>query len=267
MVMKNRVHLLWFLVIAFAFISIEVNAQNDEMVKIKGGFFLPLYGSDTAYVEVEDFKMDVYPVTHLDFQKFVKDNPKWRKSEVLQIFAADGYLKNWKSDLEIDDKVNPSSPVNNISWFAAKAYCETQGKRLPTVDEWEYAAMADEEVQDARKSEAYNQYILSWYETPQTHNRAIGSTYKNYWGVYDLHGIVWEWTSDFNSVLLKGEAREGSNRDAKLFCGAAAINATDLMNYAAFMRYAFRGSLKANYSGRNLGFRCAESINQKQNLP
>ena len=30
------------------------------------------------------------------------------------------------------------------------------------------------------------------------------------------------------------------------------------MNYAAFMRYAFRGSLKANYSTRNLGFRCAK---------
>ena len=34
--------------------------------------------------------------------------------------------------------------MTNISWFAAKEYCECQGKRLATLDEWEYVAMADE---------------------------------------------------------------------------------------------------------------------------
>lgn len=121
--------------------------------------------------------------------------------------------------------------------------------------------MASQKQADAREEMSYNQYILKWYETPNTFEKEIGSTFKNYWGVYDLHGLVWEWTLDFNSVLLSGESRKDSAGDNSLFCGASAIGATDLMNYAAFMRYAFRGSVKANYSIKNLGFRCVQDMN------
>ena len=77
----------------------------------------------------------------------------------------------------------------------------------------------------------------------------------------DLHGLVWEWTSDFNSVLISGESRKDVDKDSNLFCGSAAVGASDLMNYAAFMRYAIRGSLKARYNMSNLGFRCANTLN------
>ena len=75
-----------------------------------------------------------------------------------------------------------------------------------------------------------------------------------------MHGLVWEWTSDFNSVLISGESRQDVDTERNLFCGSASINATNLMDYAAFMRYAFRGSIKANYNIQTLGFRCAKSI-------
>jgi len=120
--------------------------------------------------------------------------------------------------------------------------------------------MADEKTADARKKESYNQKILDWYEAPKTFNNEIGSTFKNYWGIYDLHGLVWEWTMDFNSVLISGESRKDVDKDSNLFCGSAAVGASDLMNYAAFMRYAFRGSMKAQYSVKNLGFRCAKDV-------
>ncbi|HET8752819.1 MAG TPA: SUMF1/EgtB/PvdO family nonheme iron enzyme, partial [Salinimicrobium sp.] len=129
-----------------------------------------------------------------------------------------------------------------------------------TVDEWEYVAMANQNQKDARNVASYNQYILGWYETPDTFDNEIGNTFKNYWGVSDLHGLVWEWTLDFNSVLLSGESRKGNTGDNNLFCGAAAVGVSDLMNYAAFMRYAFRGSLKANYAIKNLGFRCVKDV-------
>ena len=122
--------------------------------------------------------------------------------------------------------------------------------------------MANENLADARTLETYNEYILGWYEKPKTFNNNIGSTFKNYWSVYDSHGLVWEWTSDFNSVLISGESRKDVDKDSNLFCGSAAVGATDLMNYAAFMRYAIRGSLKAKYSMKNLGFRCVQDINK-----
>lgn len=127
------------------------------------------------------------------------------------------------------------------------------------MNEWEYAAMASETKINAQNDSAFNQKIIEKYESPRTYAHPIGSTFKNYWGVYDLHGLVWEWTLDFNAVLLSGESRQDGDLDDTLFCGGAALNATNLMNYAAFMRYAFRGSLKAKYSIRNLGFRCAKS--------
>ncbi|WP_029036743.1 formylglycine-generating enzyme family protein [Salinimicrobium xinjiangense] len=245
-------------------IQSQAYSQSGSMAKVTGGEFIPLYGTKTEVV-IGDFLMDVFPVTNEEFLRFVEENPRWRKSQVKKLFADDSYLDTWKDDLNFGEDKQGNAPVTNVSWYAAKNYCECQGKRLPTVDEWEYVAMANEKQPDARTEKSYNQYILSWYETPRTYSNPVGSTFKNYWGVYDLHGLVWEWTSDFNSVMIGGESRKDSTGDNNLFCGAAAVGATDLMNYAAFMRYAFRGSMKAQFSTRNLGFRCVQDI-EKLNL-
>ncbi|MBB6682204.1 formylglycine-generating enzyme family protein [Aequorivita sp. 609] len=251
-------HIALFLVCSLLFV--KVTAQNDKMAKVKGGVFLPLYGTADQLVKVDPFLMDVYPVTNEEYLKFVKENPKWKKSNVISLFADKSYLNKWENDVTYNGLAN--APITSVSWFAAKKYCECQGKRLPTVDEWEFAAMANEDVPDARRIESYNQYILSWYETPKTYVNPIGESYKNYYGIYDLHGLVWEWTQDFNTVLISGESRKDQDKDSNLFCGSAAIGASDLMNYAAFMRYAFRGSMKARYSSQNLGFRCVKDVEE-----
>lgn len=231
--------------------------QTEKMARVGSGSYLPLYGTKNE-VKVDAFMMDVFPVTNQEFLDFVKKHPRWKRSQVKSLFADDHYLNTWQNDETLGENQLPNSPVTNVSWYAAKEYCKCQGKRLPTMDEWEYAAMASKTKPDARTDESYNQYILNWYETPKTYDNEIGKTFKNYWGIYDLHGLVWEWTSDFNSVMISGESRKGSSGDTNLFCGGAAVGASDLMNYAAFMRYALRGSIKANYSVKNLGFRCVK---------
>jgi formylglycine-generating enzyme required for sulfatase activity len=230
----------------------------NKMVLIDKGRYNPLYGKKGNQVIVESFLMDVYPVTNQEYLEFVKSNSKWKKSAVKEIFADGNYLNSWNGDTILG--ISKNSPVTNISWFAAKAYCECLNKRLPFVDEWEYVAMADESVKDARNKKSFNQYLLNWYEKPNTFKNEIGNAYKNYWGVYDVHGLIWEWTADFNSILMSGENRSGVTENKSLFCGSGSLSTTDLMNYAAFMRYAFRGSLKANYTIQNLGFRCAKSL-------
>jgi len=256
--MKIAIQLLFVFTLLLT-ISTFSQIKETPMVLIKGGSYIPLYGRDSLLVKVSDFKMDVYPVTNEQYLQFVKEKPKWTRSKVLRLFADKSYLNNWVSDLDYGN-LHPKSPVNYVSWFAAKAYCECQGKRLPTIDEWEYVAMANETQPDARTLKSYNEYILSWYEKPKVADQTIGSTFKNYWGVYDLHGLLWEWTLDFNSVLVSGESRKDVDNDSNLFCGSAAINATDLMNYAAFMRYAIRGSIKAKYTMKNLSFRCIKDV-------
>ncbi len=247
----------------FFWVSISFSQAQSKTAPIQEGSYVPLYGStEDKSVTVPGFLLDVYPVTNQEFLAFLKANPAYKRSNIKRLFARESYLSHWKNDLDYGVLL-PNAPVTNVSWFAAKKYCECQGKRLPTLDEWEYVAMADRQGKDARTNENYNNYILGWYEKNDTYLKPVGSTFKNYWGVYDMHGLVWEWTFDFNSIFLSGESRKDKDTDKNLFCGSGSINATDLMNYAAFMRYAFRGSLKASYTTKNLGFRCAKDFENK----
>lgn len=250
-----------FIILSILFIQTSIFGQDKSAMKrINGGDFVPLYGSDSARVTVEAFMLDIYPVTNEQYLSFLKEYPKWQKSKVISLFADKNYLSKWENDLTPNKASLPNSPITNISWYAAKAYCDCQGKRLPTMDEWEYAAMASETKRNAQKDSLFNQRIIESYETPKTYEKEVGSTYKNYWGIYDMHGLIWEWTSDFNSVLISGESRKDVDTDNSLFCAGGSVNASDLMDYAAFMRYAFRGSIKANYCIQSLGFRCAKSL-------
>ncbi len=249
---------LFIVVISISFIG--STQEPTAMKKIKRGAFVPLYGSDSLGVYVKDFMLDVYPVTNQQYLDFVKTHSKWRKSKVLRLFADKVYLTKWQNDTTLGSNMKLKSAVTNVSWYAAKDYCACQGKRLPSIDEWEYAAMASETKPNAQTDSIFNSKIIESYELPKTYKNEIGKKFKNYWGIYDLHGLVWEWTSDFNSVLISGESRQDVDTEKDLFCGSAAINASNLMDYAAFMRYAFRGAIKANYNIQTLGFRCAKSI-------
>ncbi len=243
------------------------NAQEVAMARVEGGQYLPLYGDKESPVQVAGFLLDVTPVTHEQYLAFVKAHPRWKRSRVSRLFADDHYLQTWANDTTPGEAVL-QYPVTNVSWFAAKAYCESQGKRLPTVDEWEYAAMADEHKRDARQDSLFNQRVIRGYETPRSHLKPVGNSPANYWGVKDLHGLVWEWTLDFNSVIVTSDSRNHDDANStNLWCGGAAINANDLMNYAAFMRYAMRSSLKARYALQSQGFRCAKDADKNSVNP
>ena len=208
-------------------------------------------------MRVASFLLDPYPVSNADFLEFLKVNPAWRRSKVKRIFAESDYLKEWSGDLEFDEDLT-DRPVVYVSWFAARAFAKWRGKRLPTQHEWEFVARADEHKVDATGEEAFRRRILDWYgrPTPERPGR-LGTASKNLYGIHDMHGLVWEWVSDFNSVLVTGESRQDTSLDRGLFCAAGVIGSTDPSDYAAYMRYAYRSSLEAAYTVKNLGFRCA----------
>jgi formylglycine-generating enzyme required for sulfatase activity len=232
--------------------------SGSEMAKVAGGSFIPLYSKDIQAVEVKGFEMDIYPVTNADFLEFVRKNPDWARSSVKRLFADSNYLRHWKDDLTIDP-VTALSPVVNVSWFAAKEYCECRGKRLPEVAEWEVAARASSTRADAGNDPAFYKYVLGWLTKPTPSVLPpVGSTFRNFFGIYDLHGLVWEWTWDFNSALTTGESRGNGSLDNAMFCGGGSFGAKDMTNYASFMRFAMRSSVKAKYCVPNMGFRCVK---------
>ncbi len=236
----------------------EVSIQPDvKMIAITGGDYQPFYGEDSTLVRVDDFLLDERPVTNAEFLDFVKKNPKWKRSNVKAVFADDTYLKNWQDDETLPKGAHPEAAVTFVSWFAAKAYAKSAGKRLPTMDEWEYVAMADEETPNARDKPTYSAHLINLYNEKQRELHKTKETAPNYWGVYNMFDVVWEWTEDFNSIMTTSDSRTTEFDDKGLFCAAAATTTTDVLNYASYMRYAFRASLKANYTVGNLGFRCA----------
>jgi formylglycine-generating enzyme required for sulfatase activity len=206
-------------------------------------------------VHVEGFWLDVRPVTNREFAAFVAQNPRWSRSQVSRLFADDGYLSGWRSDRDPGSDAGPEAPVTRVSWFAAGAYCEWKGKSLPTVDQWEYAA--DDRGRSAAQA---RKAVLDWYTHPTPERLpSVRSAARNGFGVAGLHGMVWEWVLDFNGAMTGSESRDDSSNSG-LFCGAGGASALDPSDYAAFMRYAFRNSLKASYTVSNLGFRCAQGV-------
>ncbi|MGZ5242354.1 MAG: formylglycine-generating enzyme family protein [Bacteroidia bacterium] len=241
-------------------LAADVPFKDTKMVRIPEGYYKPFYKTEGIdSVKINAFDMDAYPVTNAQFLAFVKANPKWAKSAVTATFADKGYLKSWKDDLDIGDTSLVNRPVTNVSWFAALAYSKWLGKRLPTIYEWEYAATADLVWPKKATGKEKNKIILKWYGKPNPAQfPKVGTVNKNAFGVYDMYGSIWEWVQDFTSVVVANDARGGL--DPGIFCGSGAFGTLNPLDYATFMRFAFRNSLKAPYTVENLGFRCVKDI-------
>ena len=246
-----------------------INAQSDrsffndkKMIVIPKGTYNTFFISKSRKpIQVASFSLDETAVTNAEFLEFVKANPSWQRSKANKLFVDENYLRHWDSDLAIggSKKEIYNSPVVNVSWFAAQAYCGWKKKRLPTLAEWELAGSA---APKNIKYTSVSAYILHWYEKPTLPILPnVKTTYVNNYGLYDMHGLIWEWTFDFNSFIGSADSRNTTSDDQGLFCAGAAINVKDRDDYAAFLRYSFRGSLKGNYCISSLGFRCAKNIN------
>lgn len=232
-----------------------------SMVVVPAGSFAPLYRMDGDAIEVDAFAMDRLPVTRAQFAEFVRANPRWQRGRVPAVFAESGYLRDWPSATDPGTGDDARRPVVNVSWFAAKSYCEWRGSRLPTTDEWELVARADTRRRDASGDAEFRRDLLEKYTRPRIGLPApVGAGMRNVYGVGDLHDGVWEWVLDFGGSFNSADSRTTGGRDRGLWCAAGANSATDPSDYAAFLRYSFRSTLRGASVIQLLGFRCAADV-------
>lgn len=144
--------------------------------------------------------------------------------------AAQRAACNWRE--------RPDHPVNCVSWQQASAFCSWAGARLPTADEWEFAARSGKDQRNpwgnAPVTPSHAQFEASGTAPVHTHPQGASAQ-----GVHDLIGNVWEWTATEYAPGLK-EARGGS-----------------WMYQAAQMRASNRMRAAADDKDVNIGFRCA----------
>ena len=264
--MPRRWRTPWLLTtLAGMFAAGSCAAQELDYVRLPAGNLLSVIASDAdrTPLPIAAFAMRVLPVTKGEFRRFVATHPDWRRDRVARTFADAGYLQDWPSPLAQFGAQAEVQPATNVSWFAAEAYCEGEGGRLPTWNEWEYSAAADANRTDARGDPAWLARILSWYaRSSRDALPAVGGA-ANVYGVRDMHGLVWEWVDDFSALLVSPDSRSGDDPDKLQFCGAGAINLQDRQSYAVLMRIALLSSLRASDSTMNLGFRCVRPLDRE----
>lgn len=246
--------LAWTLALFCGLLSSVAFADRREVLQSKA-IYQPFFRDQgEAERALAPFAIDYDSVTNAEFREFLRQNPQWRRSKIKRLFAEERYLNHWTGDLSFREGT-ARHPVTNVSWFAARKYCESIGRRLPTIPEWEYSADGN----DPKNLEI----VLQWYGNLKVALFEVSQGAVNARGVRGMHGNVWEWVEDFASVILAGDSRSGNETDKSLFCGAGSLRAKDPAQYATFMRFAHRSSLRASMVGATLGFRCARGLMEK----
>jgi len=225
-----------------------------EMVEIPQGSFI-MGSPDGEFderplhrVEIGSFYMDRYEVTNIQYQRFILANPHWQKGKVRFEEADYNYLNDWDGTEFPKGKEN--HPVVYVSWYAANAYVRWIGKSLPTEAQWEYSARGGYEGMRYVWGNSGETYLSNFRGRGVM---PVGNFSMNGFGVNDMAGNVWEWTSDGYELYMGGEEnnpRPRLNNHLKVIRGGS-WNSN--MNE---MRVSLRKTEKPNVCRGDIGFRC-----------
>ncbi|HEY3341020.1 MAG TPA: SUMF1/EgtB/PvdO family nonheme iron enzyme [Anaerolineae bacterium] len=240
--------------------------DSPQMVLIPGGDFQ--MGSERGYheeqpvhtVHMNSYYMDKYPVTNNEYKTFCDathtpypQNPRWQQ------------YPNYFLDY-------PAYPVVNVAWRQAMDYAEWAGKRLPTEEEWEYAACGglqqpqypwgDEQPGGKHANFADRNTNLPWRDfhvsTGYLYTSPVGTYAPNGYGLFDMAGNVFEWVEDWffaydDTVHDTEKFKDGWGGSKVCRGGCYHSSAPDL-------RVARRRQILGGGANIAVGFRCVKDV-------
>ena len=244
---------------------------GPEMVWLPGGTFK--MGQEHHEIDerpvyeavVQRFAISRYPVTFVEYDYFVesvalgmlKNTEYWPSA-----LPAPQYGRRKRIDLPSDHGWGRGErPVINLTWFDAMIYAEWLSEqtgehyRLPTEAEWEYAARAGTTSLYSCGDEPQALPEHAWFR----HNAAgrsqpVGGKKPNPWGLYDMHGNVWEWTCSRYTAYYSGTEQECVNPLSAPETPIV-VRGGAWLNEAQWLRSGLRYWYQMSYKSPYLGFR------------
>lgn len=183
------------------------------------------------------FYMGIYEVTQQQYRAIMAANPS--------------------------ESVGAKKPVDNVTWDQASAFCKAlsakTGKsvRLPSEAQWEYACRAGTSTPFStgktltKRDARFSSVAYAPEDAPRT--VTVGSFKPNAFGLYDMHGNVWEWCADRYTpdyANVDGASARGGSLDGSRILRGGSWEHTTL-----WCRSAARGSQVPNYTAGSIGFR------------
>jgi formylglycine-generating enzyme required for sulfatase activity len=180
-------------------------------------------------VKLNEFKMSKYEVTFSQYDAFCSATGRSKP-------LGEGWGRR-------------NRPVINVDWTDAIAFAQWMGCRLPTEAEWEYACRAGSTTPfntgfSLRTKQAN-------FNLKMKRTKRVGSFPPNAWGLFDMHGNVWEWCNDF-----KSEYTQNSKINPKVDSGAVRIiRGGSWYDDEGYCRSAKRDCHSSEFRSNLIGFR------------
>jgi formylglycine-generating enzyme required for sulfatase activity len=213
-----------------------------KMVLIRPGKFMMGEGIDRHEVTIsKPFYLGVYEVTQAQYEAVMGTNPSLFKGA--------------------------TNPVDTVSWNDATAFCSKLSKktrqvvRLPTEAEWEYACRAGTQTVFSFGDDpsALGDYAW-WGQNSGGTTHPVGQKKPNAWGLYDMHGNVWETCVDWWGPYPKGPVTDPSGRATGSSGPVVRGGSWRSFRVADYFRCAARCYGNPALRSDCYGFRCARTL-------